>query len=54
MVISNLNTARILELIRFIDGCLEELTSFSAMTEKDFLSEEIASFIRTYEEKVRH
>ena len=39
MVISNLNTARILELIRFIESCVEELQPFSRMTEKEFLSD---------------
>ena len=39
MVISNLNTARILELIRFIESCVEELKPFSKMTEKEFLSD---------------
>jgi len=39
MVISNLNTARILELIRFIESCVEELKPFSRMTEKEFLSD---------------
>jgi hypothetical protein len=39
MVISNLNTARILNLIRFIETCLEELRPFSKMTEKEFLSD---------------
>lgn len=39
MVISNLNTARILELIRFIESCIEELKPFSKMTEKEFLSD---------------
>ena len=39
MVISNLNTARILDLIRFIESCVEELKPFSRMTEKEFLSD---------------
>lgn len=39
MVISNLNTARVLELLRFIEGCLEELRPFSAMTLEEFLSD---------------
>lgn len=39
MVISNLNTARILELIRYIESCVEELKPFSKMTEKEFLSD---------------
>ncbi len=37
MVISSLNTARILELLRFIETCLEELRPFSKMNEKEFL-----------------
>lgn len=37
MVISNLNTARLIELIRFIEGCLEELRPFSLMSEEEFL-----------------
>src|SRR4030067_3469778 len=39
MVISNLNTARILELIRFIESCVEELKPFPKMPEKEFLSD---------------
>ena len=39
MVISNLNTGRILELIRYIESCAEELRPFSKMTEKEFLSD---------------
>ncbi len=39
MVISNLNTARILELLRFIETCLQELKPFSEMKEEEFLSE---------------
>lgn len=39
MVISSLNTARILELLRFIETCLQELKPFSIMTEKEFLSD---------------
>ncbi|MCC7201301.1 MAG: DUF86 domain-containing protein [Nitrospirae bacterium] len=39
MVISNLNTTRVLELIRFIEGCVEELKPFSGMIEKEFLSD---------------
>ena len=39
MVISNLNTARILDLIRFVESCVEELKPFSRMTEKEFLSD---------------
>lgn len=39
MVISSLNTARILELLRFIETCLLELKPFSTMTEEEFLSD---------------
>src|SRR4030042_6547121 len=39
MVISNLNTARILDLLRFIETCLQELKPFSIMTKEEFLSE---------------
>lgn len=39
MVISSLNTARILELLRFIETCLQELKPFSTMTEEEFLSD---------------
>ena len=39
MVISNLNTSRILELIRFIEACLQELDPFSKMEKEEFLSD---------------
>ncbi|MBE0461828.1 MAG: DUF86 domain-containing protein [Candidatus Aminicenantes bacterium] len=39
MVISNLNTGRILELLRFIESCLEELRPFSTMNEEEFLAD---------------
>lgn len=39
MVISNLNTARIIELLRFIESCLNELKPFSKMTKEEFLSD---------------
>jgi len=39
MVISSLNTARILELLRFIESCLKELRPFSTMTLEEFLSD---------------
>ncbi len=39
MVISNLDTARILELVRFIESCLQELKPFSAMSEEEFFSD---------------
>lgn len=39
MVISNLNTARILDLIGFIETCLDELRPYSRMTKAEFLSD---------------
>lgn len=39
MVISSLNIARLVELIRFIEDCLDELKPFSTMTEESFLSD---------------
>ena len=36
MVISNLDTVRIVELLRFIESCLEELKPFSLMREEEF------------------
>lgn len=39
MVISNLNIARILELLRFIETCLQEMKPFSTMTVEEFLSD---------------
>ncbi len=39
MVISNLNTGRILELLRFIESCLEELRPFSKMDKEEFLAD---------------
>ncbi|MEK6682075.1 MAG: DUF86 domain-containing protein [Nitrospirota bacterium] len=39
MVIANLNTARILELLSFIETCLKELRPFSAMTLEEFISD---------------
>jgi len=39
MVISNLDTARILDLLRFIESCLEELKPFTSMREEDFFSD---------------
>ncbi|MBI5971469.1 MAG: DUF86 domain-containing protein [Deltaproteobacteria bacterium] len=39
MVISRLNTARVLDLVRFIESCIAELRPFSRMTEEDFLSD---------------
>lgn len=39
MVISSLNTARIIELLSFIENCLKELRPFSTMTLEEFLSD---------------
>ncbi len=39
MVISNLNTARILELLRFIENCVQELKPFSTLSKEDFLAD---------------
>jgi|SRR3972149_4465381 len=39
MVISNLNTARILELLRYMETCVQELKPFSMMTKEEFLSD---------------
>ncbi len=39
MVISNLNTARILELTRYIESCLEEIKPYSKIGIKEFLSD---------------
>jgi len=39
MVISNLDTARIIELLRFIESCLQELKPFSTMREEEFFSD---------------
>ncbi len=39
MVISNLNTARILELVRFIETCLQEIAPFSKMSKEEFLAD---------------
>lgn len=51
MVISNLNIARILELIRFIEVCLQELRPYSRMTMEGFLADRknppfVESFLR--------
>ena len=49
MVISNLNTTRILQLIRFIESCLQELKPFSAMSEKEFfLDKKNPPFVESY------
>jgi len=37
MVIANLNTARVLELLRFIEACLKELKPFSTVSVEEFL-----------------
>ena len=39
MVISNLNTSRILDLLRFMENCLNEIRQFSAMGREEFLSD---------------
>lgn len=39
MVISKLNTARILQLIRFIETCLQEIGPFSRMPKEEFLAD---------------
>lgn len=39
MVISSLNISRVLELIRYLEGCLLELRPFSAMEKEEFLSD---------------
>ena len=39
MVISSLNIARILELIRFIEVCLQELKPYSKMEREEFLAD---------------
>jgi uncharacterized protein YutE (UPF0331/DUF86 family) len=39
MVISSLNTSRILELLRFIETCIQELKPFSGMTKGEFQSD---------------
>ena len=39
MVISSLNTARILELLRYMESCVQELKPFSMMTMQEFLSD---------------
>lgn len=57
MVISNLNTARVLELLRFIEVCLQELKPFSVMSPEDFLSDKknppfVESYLRRMLEAV--
>ncbi len=39
MVISNLNIGRVLELVRFIETCLQEIRPFSKMSKEEFLSD---------------
>jgi len=51
MVISNLDTARLLELLRFIESCRQELKPFSGLSEQDFFSDKrnppfVESFLR--------
>ena len=49
MVISNLNTARILELTRYIESCLEEIKPYSKIGIKEFLSDKKnPPFIESY------
>lgn len=49
MVISNLNTARILELTRYIESCLEEIKPYSRIGIKDFLSDKkTPPFVESY------
>ena len=49
MVISNLNTTRILKLIRFIETCEQELKPFSAMSEQEFfLDKKNPPFVESY------
>jgi hypothetical protein len=49
MVISNLNTARILELLRFIETCVQEMTPFSRMTKEEFLSDRKNPPLQSYD-----
>ncbi len=51
MVISNLDIARLLELLRFIESCRQELKPFSGLSEQDFFSDKrnppfVESFLR--------
>ncbi len=39
MVISNLNISRVLELLRYLETCVQELIPFSKMTKEEFLSD---------------
>lgn len=39
MVISNLNTSRMLELVRFIESCVRELRPYATLSKSDFLSD---------------
>lgn len=39
MVISNLNISRVLELLRYLEECLNELKPFFRMTKEEFLSD---------------
>ena len=52
MVISSLNIARILELIRFIEVCLQELKPYSKMERKEFLADrKNPPFVESYLEE---
>ena len=49
MVISHLNTTRILDVVRFIEECVAELRPFSEMTEETFLADrENPPFVESY------
>lgn len=49
MVISSLDTARILELLRYMETCIQELKPFSMMTREEFLSDKKnAPFVESY------
>jgi len=49
MFISNLNTTRILDLVRFIETCLHEIEPFSRMRKEEFLSDrKNPPFIESY------
>jgi len=39
MVISNLNISRVLELLRYLETCIQELIPFSTMSKEAFLSD---------------
>jgi len=49
MVISNLHTSRILELLRFVETCVQELKPFSQMTQGEFpLDRKNPPFVESY------